>query len=136
MQVQLGGISTVHSTRLSHGQVGENGCRFTEVGDTRPANGRNDDPSLYFPVESETPTSWKILVLYQQCAGFGRRANHDKPRTMVCQHIADPHNKDRCQITTTRNFSIGAASDDTGSGDVLDCKLHGGENHSVLGQTL
>ena len=36
----------------------------------------------------------------------------------------------------TRNFSIGAASDDTASGDVLDCKLHGGENPSVLGHRL
>ena len=66
--------------------------------------------------ESEIPTS---------CMGIGRRADHDKPKTMVCSHLADPRNQERCQTTTTRNFSIGAASEDTASSDVLDCKLHG-----------
>ena len=82
--------------------------------------------------ESEIATSRMKLVLDQHSAGIGRRANHDKPKTMVCSHLADPRNQERCQITTTRNFPIGAASEDTASGDVLDCKLHGRENPSVL----
>ena len=76
--------------------------------------------------ESEIPTSWMKLVLDQRSAGVGKRANHDKSETMVCRHLADPRNHKRCQITTRTNFLIGVASEDTASGDVLDCKLHGG----------
>ena len=89
--------------------------------------------AIELKIANEIPTSCMKLVPDQHSAGVGRRANHDKPKTMVCRHLRDPRNQERCQITTTRNFLIGAASEDTASGDVLDCKLHGRETPSVPG---
>ena len=56
--------------------------------------------------ESEIATSCMKLVLDQHSAGIGRRADHDKPKTMVCSHLADPRNQERCQTTTTRNSRL------------------------------
>ena len=47
--------------------------------------------------ESEIPTSWMKLVLDQHFARVGRRANHDKPKTMICRHLADPRNQERAR---------------------------------------
>ena len=37
---------------------------------------------------------------------LAKRANHDKPETMVCRHLADPCNHKRCQITTRTNLLL------------------------------
>ena len=47
--------------------------------------------------ESEIPTSWMKLVLEQHSVGVERWPNHDKPKTMICRHLADPRNKERAR---------------------------------------